>query len=448
LKAIVSKISKEKNVHSLTQQIITSGIGFISFVILAKYLDKNNFGMWLLYITGCSFVDMLRNGLTQTAVVRFLSGASAENQKKIIGSNWLINLIIAVSLSVIVFVTYRIFNNSISNSGYLFFFKFYPIYVLLNLPSINSQSILQAKQRFDLILFIKSFELGLFLMFILSSLFFFKFNVAELITGQLIIMGTSSLICMILGWDGIKYFTKANRETNRMILNFGKYSTGTLIGTNLLRSADTFIIGLSSILGPSAVALYGIPLKMIEVIEVPLRSFSATLFPRLSKNSIDNNKQEFKKLFYTYSGALTFLIIPLVIIGFIFAEDFMLLIGGKEYAGSTIIFRVFMIYGLMLPLDRFIGISLDSLNKPKLNFYKILFMMTANIIGDLIAVFVFESLLVVAIITIVFSILGLFVGFYYLNREITIDKHKFISEGIRFYFEFFNKIKRISKSNN
>jgi O-antigen/teichoic acid export membrane protein len=54
-----------------------------------------------------------------------------------------------------------------------------------------------------------------------------------------------------------KHITKATSETNRTLLDFGKYTTFTLIGTNLLRSADTLIISLSP-MGSAAVALYSI----------------------------------------------------------------------------------------------------------------------------------------------------------------------------------------------
>ena len=50
-----------------------------------------------------------------------------------------------------------------------------------------------------------------------------------------------------MGWDGLKYVTKATKENIKTLLNFGKYTTFTLIGTNLLRSADTFIISFKPV---------------------------------------------------------------------------------------------------------------------------------------------------------------------------------------------------------
>jgi hypothetical protein len=50
----------------------------------------------------------------------------------------------------------------------------------------------------------------------------------QLVIALIIINGFTSLITIILGWDGTKH-TKATSETNRTLLDFGKYTTFTLI---------------------------------------------------------------------------------------------------------------------------------------------------------------------------------------------------------------------------
>ena len=51
-------------------------------------------------------------------------------------------------------------------------------------------------------------------------------------------------------------------------MKFGKYSTASLIGSNLLRSSDTFILSLSPIFGATGIAIYSIPMKFVELIEI------------------------------------------------------------------------------------------------------------------------------------------------------------------------------------
>jgi O-antigen/teichoic acid export membrane protein len=433
---LLVNISKEKNVHSLALQLSSSLIGFVTFMLLARYLNKHDFGLWVIYITSFTFLDMLRAGLTQNAVIRYLSGAKGLEEKQLIGSNLRINLIISSSLAIIVFLAYLIFQNSLKDSGYYLFFKYFPIMIMLNYPVVNAISLLQAYMRFHIILYIRLIEGGGFLIFLVLNNSFFHFGVEQIIIAQFVLIALISLCCQTLGYDGIKNWKYASKESNQKILSFGKFSVGTLIGSNLLKSADTFIIGLSAVLGPAAVAVYSIPFKVIEVIEVPLRSFSQTLFPKLSKLSIEGKADELKKSFYAHTGALTLLIIPFLILLFIFSGEVMTLIGGSDYANSAIIFRIILIYGITMPLSRFSGVTLDSINKPEKNFIKMLFMVGANIIGDLIAVFIFHSLIGVAIVTIVFSVLGIFLGYYFLNREISLQLNQFFKQGISFYKEY------------
>jgi O-antigen/teichoic acid export membrane protein len=230
-------------------------------------------------------------------------------------------------------------------------------------------------------------------------------------------------------------------------LHFGKYTTFTLVGTNLLRSADTLIISLSP-LGSSAVALYSIPMKLTELQQIPLRSFVATAFPKMSRASIQGKMEEVRDHFYAYAGALTFLFIFTGLFTFVFADLFVLFLAGKKYLqtdpvsgfNAVSIVRVFSLYGLLLPIDRMTGIGLDSINKPNINALKVLFMVIANIIGDLIAIFIFKSLIMVAIGSIFFTILGIWIGMYFLDKELMLSYSEIFVRGINFYKTIFKKL--------
>jgi len=436
----ILNIVKEKNVQSLAGNVLTAGFGFLTFVVLTRSFDKEVFGEWILYLTGATFVEMFRFGITRTALIRFLSGAKDEDQKKLIGSNWLIGIIASLIIAIVLWVVLLLFTEEVEASGFILFFKWYPVLAFLNLPFNNALTILQARQYFGQIFIIKFLNSFLFFIGLTINLFWLHFDLIIVIWYHLGVSVFVSVVTMLAGWDGIKYLTKANKETNKTILNFGKYTTLTLIGTNLLKSADTFIIALSP-LGTSAVALYSIPLKLTEVLQIPLRSLVATAFPKMSKASVQNDIKMVRYYFYSYAGSLSILFIPIAVLGFFFSDFFVLILGGEQYIGidpitgasTSAIFKVFAVYGLLLPIDRLTGVGLDSINKPKKNFYKIIFMVTANIVGDLIAVFVFKSLLAVAIVTILFTLLGVIIGYYYLSKELQLKFRLIWIEGWKVY---------------
>jgi O-antigen/teichoic acid export membrane protein len=386
-------------------------------------------------------------GITNTGLIRFLSGADESTRIKLIGSNALIGLIATIAVACILIVCNLVFHQAINNSGYQLFFTWYPLLAFLNLLWNNALVVLQADRSYGKILALKAINSTSFFIVLVVNFYFFKMTLDGLAIAMLIINAVTSLFSLMKGWDGFTHITRADKQTNKTMLRFGKYTTFTLIGTNLLRSADTIIISLSP-MGSAAVALYSIPLKLTELQQIPLRSFAATAFPKMSKASLQGRIEEVKALFYSYSGALTYLFLFLSLFTFLFADFFVLFLAGKQYLQAdpitgfkaADIVRVFSIYGLLLPIDRMTGIALDSINKPNINALKVLFMVIANITGDIIAVFLFKSLILVAVSSILFTMVGIWLGMYFLNKELYLQFSQIFSEGIRFYRSIFNKI--------
>ncbi|MCF8365353.1 MAG: oligosaccharide flippase family protein [Bacteroidales bacterium] len=415
--------------------------GFLSFMFLARTFSPDKFGEWLLYLIPAGLVEMLRFAITKVSIIRFLSGTEGEDQKELIGSNWFLGLLLTVIVIILMLLTRFFFGEWVSSSGYYYFFVWYPVLSIFNLPYNNALGLLQAKQNFTAILTIKLMSKGLFFLFILVNYFFLSWDIIEVIYAHLAVNLITSIWSIARGWDGIKYLFKTSKSANRKLFHFGKFTIGTMLGSNLLKSADTLLIGISPF-GASAVALYSVPLKLTELMEIPLRSFLATAFPKMSKASMRNDPDTVRKVFYTYSGAITILFIPMIIICILFAKFFILILGGEQYTHTMLpifLFQIFAIYSIFLPIDRFTGVALDSINKPKKNFYKVVIMALLNIVGDLVALYIFKSLIAVALVTILFTVIGQIVGFQYLSKEIPVNYREIFKYGFNFYKEAFKQ---------
>ena len=444
---LIKRILKEDNFLSLAGNLVIAFLGLGGFALLTRSLDPANFAQWVIFISGGSMVEMLRFGITNNALVRFLSGASKEQSEQLIGSNVLISLVSTLSIAAIMVASNIFFKETISNSVYALFFAWYPLLAFINLPWNNAIIVLQAKMEYGKILWIKTLNSGLFFLFLVVNKIVFNISIEHLIWALLVINLFTTLYCISKGWDGLLFIRKANKSTNATLLNFGKYSTFTLIGTNLLRNADLLIISISP-MGSAAVALYSIPLKLTELQQIPLRSFAATAFPKMSKASLQGNIAEVQNLFYSYSGALTYLFVLMSIITFVFAKEFVIIISGFQYLNSdafdiVTLVRLFSVYGLLLPIDRMTGIGLDSMNKPHINALKVIIMLAINVIGDLVAVFIFKSLEVVVISTLLFTSAGIVVGAYCINKEFKFSTIEIFKSGNRFYFTIWNQFTRL-----
>jgi O-antigen/teichoic acid export membrane protein len=209
-----------------------------------------------------------------------------------------------------------------------------------------------------------------------------------------------------------------------------KYTLATLGTTNLLKSADTFLIG--SFLGPKFVAAYAVPLKLTELFEIPLRSLSTTAFPQLAAKNNARDDKGFKGLFTQYISWSYMLYLPALIGAFILAPFVVELLGGHNYAFTTPIFRVFIFYGLLLPLDRLSGIGLDALQKPQINFIKVLVMALVNIAGDLLAITVSGKLEWVAFASVLNAATGAIFGLWMLNKTIVLAPKQLFTDALTY----------------
>jgi len=448
----IKKLIKGNNFLSLAANLSTSVMGLISFVILIRILSIDDFGKWVLFTTPASLIDMLRLGLTRESTVRYMSSIDDNGKKYLLGSSWFIGIITILIISVLLYSLVLIFPTPIKSFGYDIFFYWYPIFAIANLPWNYAWSILQAEMDFNKIFWIRFFNLGFFLLSLfLAYIFVNQINVTIVVLIYIITNVLTSLFCIYKKWTGLNYLKYISKEKINQILAFGKFSMASSIGSSLLKSADNFIISFSVFCGPTGVALYAIPLKFIELLEIPLRSFAATAFPKLSKASIEENKEEFKRVFYQYTGSITILFLVVGFFALILNKYFILILGGSQYKesiqGLSYVMIAVIIYGLLLPVDRFTGVALSSLNKPQKNFYKIIYMATANIIGDIIAIFVMHELfpqlsvltllLFVGIASIIFTLIGLVIGFKYLREEIDVTYSHVFIKGIKIYKEYY-----------
>jgi O-antigen/teichoic acid export membrane protein len=308
LKKLLTKIIREDNFLSLAGNLTIAFFAFAGFALLARSFVMEEFGKWILFTASFAFVEMFRLGITNTAIVRYLSGLSNEERYQFIGSNALIGLIATFLISTILIICYYFFSEPIRHVGYELFFIWYPLMALVNLPINNAIVVMQSDQHFGKILLLRILESGSFFVVIVVNFLFLKMTLNQIVLSWIIIDLFVSGYCFLNGWDGMKFILKATKKSSGTLLHFGKYTTFTLIGTNLLRSTDAFIISLSP-LGTAAVALYSIPMRLTELQQIPLRSFAATAFPKMSRASMNGRIQEVRDLFYTYSGAMTILFI-------------------------------------------------------------------------------------------------------------------------------------------
>jgi len=436
---LIGKFIKNRHTLSLAGNVTNAILGFGSLALVARLLSKDDMGAWFMFLTAYIFADLLRAGIIHTSLVRFAASSENEQFGEVAGSGWLISIITTLIISIVTLLADVFFSHYITNEGFKLFLSWYWLAAITTLPFNYAAWLLQARSSFEKVLYIRLLNQLSFITCILIGLITNSGSVEMVLAGFIFSGLLPSAISLWAGWSMIRTVRFATKKMVLDLFNFGKFSMGTMMGSNLLRSSDTLLIGF--MLSARDLASYSIPLKLVEVIEILLRSFAASAMPVMSKLRTPDKKVELRAMFYKYTGLLSFILLPIIFGSILFADSLVVLLGGAQYAESANVLRILAVYAAFLPLDRFSGITLDIIGKPYLNFIKVILMLIVNVTGDLIAITYFGTIGSVAAVSILTFLTGVIFGNYFLKKYLNHSIKETLQTGINTLLEMARSVR-------
>lgn len=416
IKKLVQQLNN-KHFLSLAGNGAMSVLAMITVAVLYRALTIEEIGYWVFFQTVAILLDTFRTGFLQVALVKFYTGTQNNRAREVVGSVWFLAIAITAVMGCInlLFVPLRSY---FDNPAILVIIQWFGWSFLASLPSSIASWILQADQRFDKLLILRIISQGSFIISVVLLILTNQMQLQNVFIVNIASASLASLIAIFVGWSGIKSIKAKSNDCVKEIYHFGKYSVGTTISANMLRSADTFIVAY--MLGPAAVAIYNLPGRLMEIIEIPLRSTLATAMSSLAKAFNVGNKREVAYILQKYAGTLTMAFIPVAIGAILFADIATGLLGGGKYVDSEAanLLRIMMVMAVFYPIDRFIAVSLDIIHQPKANFIKVLLMLLVNVIGDFVGIYLTGNLYGAALATSLPLLVGIFYGYYRFNKFI------------------------------
>ena len=419
--ALPKFIAKFNNRHffSLAGNVMMSGFAMIIMGILYRFMpNKAEMGKWVFFQTTYTLVEMFRTGFLTTATIKFYSGTDKDRAAEVIGSAWILATAITFALMLLNIPAILLINvMQVDKFGGMYFFlKWFGLSYLFSLPMFIANCVLQAESRFDRLLYMRAVNQLSLLLFIIVLIFMHRLTLETLVYANLLSLLTTSLYVLVRGWTNIWAWKRRTKNSIMELYHFGKFSVFGNISAYLLRVSDTYIINY--MLGNEAVAIYNVGVKLLEVIEIPLRSFVATAMPTLYTAFNQDKKAELIYTMQKYAGILTFALIPVCIGTVLFADMAVYIVGGKQYIGTEAanVLRLSMTFSLLFPADRFLAVGLDAIHKPNINFIKLLVMVAVNIISDFAGIAIFGNIYGVAWATALPIIVGIWIGYIELRK--------------------------------
>ena len=412
-------LSRLNNKHFLS--LFGSGIlavfGLLTIKVLYHVLSLHDVGIWFYFLMIQSLCDGIRNGFLSTTTVKFYAGTEGEKASSVLGSVWLLATLVTAALLLINLAAF-FFMGVVHTEEVVVTIKWLGLTFLSSLPFSVIFWKLQADEDYAKIIWLRLVNSGSTIAVFIALIFLKKMTLEAALLYNFITNCLTSVVGVLLGWGRVRTIFKATKNHSLELAHFGKFSLATSFSSTMLGKIDGFII--EAMLGPAAMAIYSLPVRLMELVEIPLRSFVAT---GLSSMAVAFNSHNMDRVCYImkkYSGMLTMAFIPLSIGGILFSNYAMVLLGDPKLLNTAapMIFRFMMVFSLMYPIERFNGVTLDIIHRPKVNFYKVLIMISANIAADFIGIYFLKGIegIIFGVFCTTFS--GLLFGYFQLRKSL------------------------------
>lgn len=352
--------------------------GFGSIAILARGLSLEAFGIWAVFNTVTAFFEVSRIGLQQNALVKYLSTHEGTEEGKI-GTASLFNNALLTVFSVLILFTAGGWIGTALNAPELgYFLRLYCITTIILIPFQQFNFTQQAKLDFTGIFWANFVNKGSFFLFVVG-LFFFgtEMSVEHLVKFQIVAACLGSITAYFFAKKYLKFSSSIDWKWVKELFNFGRYVFGSNLSTMLYKNIDKLM--LSAMIGPEVVGVYDLAIKITNLVEVPTFSIASIVYPQSARKMVEEGKTAVKRLYEKSVGAIMALILPFLVFIFIFAEPIIVALASDKFTEAVPILRITILFGLLIPYAVQYGTAMDSMGKPKWNFYLTVTMALLNL---------------------------------------------------------------------
>ena len=426
---------------------VTSVIGFVMAYIIFHNLPVAEAGVWYFMQSLVGLCEASRYGFLATAAVKFYAGTDEKRAANVLGSIWylalgLSGLVLLINAAALLYLPFT------NNEEIILCIKWVGLGYLSSLPADVVFWRLQADEEYTKMFWFRMINsCSTVLSFVILALVH-QFTLENVIVWNFLTNCSSSLIGIIWYRSGIQFLTKRTKGCVAEIFHFGKFTFGTTMFSSLLGNSDIWI--LNFVLGPAAVAIYNLAMRLMALVELPLRTFATTGISQMSIAFNAKNMHQVGYIFKKYSGMLTMGFIAVVPVSIIIAGYAIQLLGGHHFDGAggaiaTNTFRLAMILAILYPIDRFNGMALDVTHHSKANFYKMVIVICIKIACGLLFTEVLKSIYGIVVANYISVIVAIIYGHYQLRKHVPHTITGIIGVGYRESVLFLKSGLRFSK---
>ncbi|MGB0166981.1 MAG: flippase, partial [Luteibaculum sp.] len=340
------------------------GVG--TFYLLVRVLNKADYGTWMLFISIHAFIDTARSGFLKNPLIKHLGSAEPNEQKEIQGSSLFLNLSFSIATALILLLIGLPLSKAWDAPD------LYSLIVVNLVLSVVMAFYSHAEYVLNAFLKFKATLVGNLVrsasLFVFIAIYF-----GQEMKLQLLWVAYAFCLSFFLGYLAMllcssnSFTVRIKLLSSRMkaLLGYGKYTLATNLSAVFMRNVDIWMIGIY--INPVAVGVYNVAIRIANLFEVPTMALAQVLFPQAVLKANAEGDSALKDLYEKSVSLLVVLLFPLVIFVIIFSSWIVELLAGEGYAEAAVILNITMLYGLIVPFNKQLGILLDAIGKAKTN---------------------------------------------------------------------------------
>jgi O-antigen/teichoic acid export membrane protein len=423
-------LSRFRNKHFLVLagNTFTSVVGLVTGALLAHFLPLTENGIWWIIISFVTLCESARYGLLATATVKFYAGTEPARAKTVMGSVW----VLAIALTIVILL--------INGALYLAFphtgdvetdqcIKWVGITYLSTLPADVAFWRLQAEERYGAYFWYRMLNSVSTITSFIVLAAMHKLTLETALEWNFLTNCIASVTGMLLNMTGFRMLFHQTRECVTELFHYGKYTFLTTSFSVLIYQSDNWIINF--LLTPADVAIYNVAMRLMPIIDLPLRSFVTTGTSEMAIQYNRHNMHQVGYIFKKYTGMLTIAFVPVILGSILLGNIFILLYGGHQYTGTIApaLFSMCMAISILYPFDRFNGVTLDITNHNRINSIKVAIMLIVKVLAAFAGIYLLKSVFGIVWAILISTVAGVIFGHYHLRKVITYSFREIFSLG-------------------
>jgi lipopolysaccharide exporter len=376
---------------TLLTKITTVAFGFFNFLILIRMLTPADYGAWVLFISVSTLMELVKHGFIRNPLIRYLTITAPEEQPNLQTASLFLNTVLAL-LQAALLVVFAYTLTSFWNVPQLHsLFLIYILTTLAFVPANHFDTVQQAGLQFMQLFFVNLVRQAGLLLYVVSAFFMGRHITLEgLALAQLAGAVASCLLSFVFVKSLLSFSRRLSTKWLGELYHYGKFTFGTNVSSMIIKNMSSWLLG--RMISVNAVALFNPAVRVSNLVEVPNDTLSAIYFPRVSRDVAEKGLKAVKRRYEMAVGALLAMVIPCATGIIVLAPLVIAIIAGPGFEETVPILRLTMLYCLLLPFNRFFGVTLDAIGKAKVNFRMVMLTAILNLANCLVLIRFFGTI--------------------------------------------------------